>query len=215
MPDPARIAASVVAALLVAVGGGGWWALARRESPVSFAPGSTAPADLRAPEAEIPAVPAARPTTGPVPAPGSVEARIADLEAALRDEQAAEAAETVRISGEIGELRERIAALEAQAEARRDDAARVGERADRAGERCDPVDPDSRACRRQAQLTDRQGAAGDEIDGIDAQIADLRAQERVLLAARLDHLAKADTAAARLRNDPELQALYRQLAAGD
>ncbi|MFH1463884.1 MAG: hypothetical protein ABIO70_05830 [Pseudomonadota bacterium] len=212
MAEPARIAAGVVIVGLALAGGGAWWALPRRTAP---APSASAPPEVRAQDVRTPTTAARPASAGPDPAPGSIEARIADIEAALRDEQASEAAEAVRISGEVTALREQIAALEAQAEARRAGAlARIDQRAERTGERCDPAEPDSRACRHLAALAEKQEAVASEIKELVTAIAALRQQEQALLAERTKHLAQADAAAARMREDPELQALYRQLGAG-
>jgi hypothetical protein len=217
MADSGKLAAGILLIAVAGLGAAGWFVLGNKDS-ADAGPGVTASPEAEGPEPSVaPAadgVASVAPVISPDAEPGSLEARIADLQAQLRDEQQAQLAEAQRLGEEVQALRATIAQLEADIQGLEEGRlSRLDARQDKQSERCDPAEPDSRACKRQAALEEKLGAAEQDRAGLEDQLAQAREREQALLEQRTAALRAVDELAERQRSDPELVALIRQLAA--
>ena len=214
MADSGKIAGGVVVLGVAALLGGGWFLMGRQSPASAPTPILDGPEPVEAGSADpVATAPPERPAVRDDAEPGSVEARIADLQAQWRDEQAVTIAEATELGGRIKAQQAAVAELEAQVLALRDGKlARLDTRQDKQGERCDPAEPESRACKRQAALRGKQQDAEAGVSALQEQIAAGQAQVEALLAERATALRAVDEIAERQRSDPELVRLYTQLA---
>jgi hypothetical protein len=212
MADSGRIAGGIVVLGLLAAGAGAWFFLGRGgESTTTRVTVPDAPTVVATPDAPVP--PVAVPRMPAEVDPDSVAGRIADLQAQIRDEQAEHLAASTDLGEQVQALREERAEIEADIRAMDDGRlARLGSRGDKQEERCDPAEPESRACKRQATLEAKLGAAQADRAGLEQRLVELASQEEALLAERTEHLRAVDDCEARLRSDPELVRLYAELA---
>lgn len=216
MADSGKIAGGVVVLGVLAAGLSAWFFLGRSDEPaaplvvVPEAPVvGPAPSDAPVPPVAVPMMPADVD-------PDSVAGRIADLQARIRDEQAEHLTASTSIGDQVQALRSEREALEADIQAMDDGRlARLGSRGDKQEERCDPAEPESRACKRQAALDAKLGAAQADRASLEQRLVELASQEEPLLAERAEHLRAVDDCEARLRSDPELVRLYAELARGE
>ncbi len=216
MADSSKIAAGLVVVVVAAAVGGGWWMMRDRSEGPMPAAESTESGPATQPEAMPGTAPSASPkATGPAPAPGSVAARIADIEATLREQQVQHLAEATRLGEEVHALRARIEELEQSIrQLEEGKLTRLSTREGKSEDKCNPADPDSRACKRQAALEARVGEAQADKAGLEGQVSELKAEEERLLAERVQQLRAVDEVEDKLKNDPELRSLYTQLAQG-
>ncbi len=214
MADSGKIAAAVVLLGVAGLGVAGWFALGGDGGDDQ--PGVEATPELAVTTPDAPAVLPGSSSVLSVPAdaqPGSIAGRIADLQAQLRDEQAAQLAEAARLGEEIKALHAEVQQLEASAASLEEgELTRLGGRADKKGEKCDPAEPDSRACKRQAQLEGRVAEAQAGLQGLRDGIASTQGEIDALMVERTQALRAVDSLQERLRSDPELVELYAQLA---
>ena len=212
MADSGKIAGGVVSLGVIALLGGGWFLMSRQ--PPASAPFLDGPEPVEAgPANPVAIAPPELPVVRNDAEPGSVEARIADLQAQWRDEQAATIAEATELGERIKVQQAAVAELEAQVLALQDGKlARLDARQGKQGERCDPAEPESRACKRQAALQGKQQDAEAGASALQEQIVAGQAHVEALLAERVAALRAVDEIAERQRSDPELVRLYTQLA---
>ncbi len=218
MSDSGKIAGVVVLVGVLGLGVAGWFVLNSgdaTDAELGQAATPEATADAPGTPTVLPESTAAIPQMPADAEPGSLEGRIADLQAQLRDEQTAALQESQRLGAEIQALRETIGSLEADIQALDDGKlARLDAREGKQGDRCDPAEPDSRACKRQAALQAKLGDATADRGAMEAELAAAQEQEQALMDQRTAALRLVDELAERQRSDPELVSLYQQLARG-
>jgi hypothetical protein len=217
MADSGKLAAGILLVGVIGLGAAAWFVRgagggAEAELGVAVDPRPAASSTNAAPA--VGGVVPRSPAPSSAPDSGSLEARIADLQARLREEQQAQLDQSQRLGEEILALRASIAELEGEIQAlEAGRMARLDARQGKQAERCDPEEPESRACKRQAALEEKLGSAEEDRGSLEAALSQARAREQALLEERSAALRAVDELAERQRSDPELVALIRQLAA--